>query len=179
MSFKADTPPKSIYPNSPHAPHEGVIVNQIQNMQDIEQHYDSPDRVLTSQLMCRCKNSKCLKLYCACFAQNALCGDQCVCVGCKNRDDNEERKRNLKRTRERNPKAFDKRILVTTSDEGIVFENAAGCSCKKSRCLKKYCECYRNGLQCGAHCACVNCLNCAALFQDFSPSSSILSTFPE
>ena len=34
-----------------------------------------------------------------------------------------------------------------------------GCTCKKSQCLKKYCECYANGRKCGPGCMCDECLN--------------------
>lgn len=34
-----------------------------------------------------------------------------------------------------------------------------GCRCKKSKCLKKYCECFLNGIACTAHCRCVDCSN--------------------
>lgn len=33
-----------------------------------------------------------------------------------------------------------------------------GCNCKRSRCLKLYCECYASGNYCNG-CNCVNCLN--------------------
>ena len=34
-----------------------------------------------------------------------------------------------------------------------------GCNCKKTHCLKKYCECYGSGLKCTIHCRCENCKN--------------------
>lgn len=36
---------------------------------------------------------------------------------------------------------------------------ASSCSCKSSRCLKLYCECFKNNGHCGESCRCVNCLN--------------------
>ena len=34
-----------------------------------------------------------------------------------------------------------------------------GCNCRKSKCLKKYCECFQLGLKCTARCKCTACLN--------------------
>ena len=34
------------------------------------------------------------------------------------------------------------------------------CSCVKTKCIKKYCECYKEGLKCNIKCRCVKCLNC-------------------
>ena len=33
------------------------------------------------------------------------------------------------------------------------------CTCKKSQCRKKYCECYSAGLKCSEFCECKDCHN--------------------
>lgn len=40
-------------------------------------------------------------------------------------------------------------------------KNNKGCSCKKSQCLKKYCECYNLGRICSRYCKCSDCSNCS------------------
>mmetsp|Transcript_29607 Transcript_29607/g.34713 ORF Transcript_29607/g.34713 Transcript_29607/m.34713 type:complete len:81 (+) Transcript_29607:1356-1598(+) len=34
-----------------------------------------------------------------------------------------------------------------------------GCHCKKSNCLKNYCECFQNGHPCTSRCTCISCKN--------------------
>ena len=34
------------------------------------------------------------------------------------------------------------------------------CNCTKSKCMKKYCECYKMGFDCGNLCRCIDCQKC-------------------
>jgi hypothetical protein len=40
-----------------------------------------------------------------------------------------------------------------------VTRHSKGCSCRKSHCLKKYCECFQAGIFCGHTCRCKDCRN--------------------
>ena len=109
-------------------------------------------------LPCKCKKSRCLKLYCDCFAMLKYCGKQCSCRECFNIDAKEfEGQRNaaIESIKDKNALAFQTKISGT---EGTV-QHSAGCHCKQSHCLKKYCECFHGGANCGTNCKCQNCKN--------------------
>lgn len=40
-----------------------------------------------------------------------------------------------------------------------VTRHSKGCSCRKSNCLKKYCECFQAGICCAPTCRCKDCKN--------------------
>ena len=62
---------------------------------------------------CNCTKSHCLKLYCECFARGQSC-DGCNCSNCMNNFNFEDdRKRAIKSTLERNPLAFYPKIGIS------------------------------------------------------------------
>ena len=48
-------------------------------------------------------------------------------------------------------------IFPPPNEVPIVAKKA--CNCKKSQCLKQYCDCFANGQTCSEDCNCVGCMN--------------------
>jgi len=138
---------------------------------------------------CSCKNSKCFKLYCVCFASGSHCTEACGCEPCLNKP-----MQGVPRT----PPVLPLKPVQTleAGQESVVrissymrlsmfiytllhsfFGDLAihclqeqlirspmdlirrKCTCKKSGCLKKYCDCFQGGAGCSINCKCEDCRN--------------------
>lgn len=66
---------------------------------------------------CNCKNSRCLKLYCECFASGRYC-EGCNCVLCNNNKESEAvRQAAVEAILERNPCAFRPKIQARAAPQ--------------------------------------------------------------
>lgn len=125
---------------------------------------------------CNCEKSRCIKLYCECYANGVYC-DGCNCVDCLNTPNHEDsRKMAIQTTLEKNPGAFQPKISgnqleMKFSDVLPYARHNKGCTCKKSNCQKKYCECFQAGVPCTDLCKCMDCKNTEFLTQNELPAN--------
>lgn len=138
-------------------------------MDDIDLTYKPPELV---DFKCKCTKSHCLKMYCECFTSGYYCDSNCGCVGCHNQEATQEKIRNARvKIKTRNKNAFKDKVKPIIASDKVVenlegekqqlkAEQEFGCNCKKSNCLKGYCECFNIGLPCKpGKCKCVDCFN--------------------
>lgn len=95
-----------------HNSHNGSLSKRIDEEQDDTNSISAS--IATNgkkKVTCNCKKSKCLKLYCDCFAANEPCGPECNCCTCHNNEDHSDERNNaMMGVLERNPSAFKPKI---------------------------------------------------------------------
>mmetsp|Transcript_2855 Transcript_2855/g.3348 ORF Transcript_2855/g.3348 Transcript_2855/m.3348 type:complete len:1028 (+) Transcript_2855:399-3482(+) len=147
----------------PHTGHSYMKFSATPAKSPIDKNSSSPDK---RRNPCNCKKSNCLKLYCVCFASELYC-DGCNCHDCSNTKEKDAiRVKAIKDTKAKNPHAFKPRFSSKHDIPKIGSRNPMsakghnmGCRCKKSQCLKKYCECFEAAALCSQKCKCVDCQN--------------------
>ena len=152
-SYPGSASSHALYPMSaPRPPQSSHMMSSTPGkLPEIGNQKKSPK--LSRRSPCNCKKSKCLKLYCECFAAQVYCNG-CNCTDCHNTANHETlRAKAIKDTKAKNPAAF------KTKKNKESGTHSTGCKCKKSACLKKYCECFENSLLCSEKCKCINCKN--------------------
>ena len=121
-------------------------INFFKQNSKIEEKLDNNNTFQKDKFCCSCTKTKCVKKYCECYANKKFC-KECKCQDCLNKFD-----------------------LNNHSSNTFLKENEIIiCTCTKSNCNKKYCECYKARVKCNEKCRCLNCKNAT------SPNQNILN----
>ena len=167
------------------------INNNNNNNEIINRAYISVQPINTgginvSKIKCTCSKTNCLKKYCACFANGIPC-DGCDCKNCENigvksnSNSNNNNENNINNREEKlnnansnnNNNNYSSIRVPSPKNQRII------CNCTKSNCMKKYCECYKQGYNCNSLCRCVECKNKISINNNNLNNLSINNNFKQ
>ena len=110
------------------------------------------------KVKCTCSKTGCKKKYCACFSLGRFCED-CECKDCENKGPTEDNNNNPNNNQLLKQESLEKNLNYSKTDVSNSKNQRVICNCTKSNCMKKYCECYKQGLNCNSLCRCIECKN--------------------
>ncbi|CAK63776.1 unnamed protein product (macronuclear) [Paramecium tetraurelia] len=103
---------------------------------------------------CHCTKTHCLQLYCSCFHNRRRCMSECRCNDCYNDGQHEEEvQKAVEQIKIKEQRASHHDL------DSFDTKQVWGCKCKKTKCVKGYCECFIRGKKCTSHCQCTECEN--------------------
>ena len=111
-----------------------------------------------TRMKCTCSKTNCKKKYCACFSKGLLC-DGCECKNCENcypgtyPHSHEQNIQKNENNIEKNEYDDNEEEIQSPKNQRVI------CNCTKSNCMKKYCECFKQGFNCNSLCRCLDCKN--------------------
>ena len=148
-NIKSPNQKNKIFPINSSNNHEQFVCKKMS--MDLDDDVTNSNASNKKFMGCNCKNSGCLKRYCECFSRMKYCDNNCQCKNCLN---------NIKYEKERTEAIKLYLVKSPVSFKKINMDlNNITCNCKKSNCLKNYCECFQFGLKCTFSCGCIDCKN--------------------
>ena len=144
------------------------------NIKNINNLSDNSNQKNYNKYSCTCSKTKCIKKYCECFANGRLCIG-CHCIDCLNKPIFQKNENEINQNLNNDIANNNNDISVNNNndinvnnnnDNSINSDNLIqndisfiSCTCSKSFCNKKYCECFKAGKKCSEKCRCLHCLN--------------------
>ena len=129
------------------------INNNINNVNITNNHHNQNITMninsLSQNIKCNCSKSGCRKKYCICYSKGKSC-QECDCQNCENKPKGLEQYSEKLNNANSNNSIYNH---INNSNQRL------SCNCTKSNCLKKYCECYKQGISCNSYCRCILCNN--------------------